>query len=126
RVDSAAAAGVLGFIQAVAPDRWRGLRDMAGFSLAEYLRYVYLESETAVAVLTSAPGDEATNVLTNAEIAGTRELVDRLAGTGRLVNHSIVHPNRPGELEEMERIRDRCRPVAWKVYTLYSDADAEA
>src|SRR5262249_21670377 len=48
-----AAAGVLGFLQGAAPDRWRGLKGMAGFGLAEYLRYVFLESETAVAILTS-------------------------------------------------------------------------
>jgi hypothetical protein len=82
RAEAPAAAAVLGFIQNVAPDRWKGLDKMTGFGLAEYLRYVFLESETAIAVLTSAPGDEKRNILTNDEIAGTRELVDRLAGTG--------------------------------------------
>ncbi len=121
RARSEGAAGVLGFIQMVAPERWKGLTGAAGLGLAEYLRCVFLESETAVAVLTSAPGDEQRNVLTNPEIAGTRELVDRLAGTGRLVNHSIVHPNRQGEIDAMDRTAARFKPSGWKVYTLYGD-----
>lgn len=121
RTQTEGAAGVLGFIQSVAPDRWKGLRGAAALSMVEFLRCVFLESETAVAVLTSAPGDERRNILTNDEIAGTRELADRLAGTGRLLNHSIVHPNRPGELDLMPRLAQRYRPAGWKVYTLYGD-----
>src|SRR5439155_16194976 len=41
--------------------------------------------------------------------------------TGRLINHAIVHPNRPGEIEAMDGLRERCRPAAWKVYTLHGE-----
>ena len=112
-----ATAAVLTMLQNVAPERFKELNGERGLLLTEFLRCVYLESETAVAVLTSAPGDAQRNFLTNDEIAGTRELVDRLAGTGRLLNHSIVHPNKPGELEHMARIKERYHPVGWKVYT---------
>ncbi len=121
RANTEGAKGVLAFIQMVAPERFKSLNGAAGLGLAQYLQHVFLESETAAAVLTSAPGDEQRNVLTNPEIAGTRELADRLAGTGRLVNHSIVHPNRPGEIEAMERTARRFKPCGWKVYTLYGD-----
>ncbi len=40
----------------LAPSWWRGLDDLAAYDLAEYLRCVYVESDTAVAVLTSGPG----------------------------------------------------------------------
>ena len=123
RAASQGAEGVLAFIEYVAPDRWKGLSGAHALDLAEYLRCVYLESETAVAVLTSAPGDEQRNVLANHEIAGTRELVDRLAGTGRLLNHSIAHPNAPGELDRLGEIRDRLQPIGWKVYTSYGQED---
>ena len=123
RAQAEGAEGVLAFIQGVAPDRWKDLDGASGLDLAEYLRCVFLESETAVAVLTSAPGDAQRSVLTNDEIAGTRELVDRLAGTGRLLNHSIVHPNAPGELDRLGRLQEDCRPVGWKVYTSYTAAD---
>ena len=102
----------------MAPDWWDGLDGMTYYSLAEYLRCLFLESETAVAVLTSPPADGAgVPFLTNEELAATRELIDRLAGTGRLLNHLVVHPTDPVSLERLESWRDQFRPSAWKVYT---------
>ncbi len=103
RTGLAGAKGVHHFIRQVAPELFSGLNLDTDLSLGEYLRCIFLQSETCLAVLTSAPGTEETNILSNAEIAGTRELVDRLAGTGRLLHHAIVHPNLPGELETLRK-----------------------
>jgi uncharacterized protein len=101
------------------PDWWSGLDGITFYGFAEYLRCVFLESETAVAVLTAPPADEhGDDFLTNEEMAGTRELLDRLAGTGRLLTHTVVHPTDPGTLERMETWRDTLHPVGWKVYTM--------
>jgi predicted TIM-barrel fold metal-dependent hydrolase len=109
------------------PDWWKGLDGLEFYSLAEYIRCVFLESETAVAVLTSPPADGAgVAFLTNDELAGTRELIDRFAGTGRLLNHLSVHPTDPVEIERLEEWRDRFHPVAWKVYTLGRLAGVDA
>jgi hypothetical protein len=121
RTGLAGAKGVHHFIRQVAPDLFAGLNLETDLSIGEYLRCVFLESETSLAVLTSAPGTEDINILSNAEIAGARELVDRLAGTGRLLHHSIVHPNLPGELDRMAGIVGRYRPNGFKVYTLYGN-----
>ncbi len=121
RTGLAGAKGVHHFIRQVAPDLFCGLNLETDLSIGEYLRCVFLQSETSLAVLTSAPGTEDINILSNTEISGTRELVDRLAGTGRLLHHSIVHPNLPGELDRMSAIVDRCRPNGFKVYTLYGN-----
>lgn len=110
--------GIMGFIRDVAPDRWRGLDPAIHLDLGNYLRHIFLESETAAAVLTCTPGDDHHSILTNPEISATRELIDRLAGTGRLINHSIVHPNAPGELDQMETLMERGKPAGWKVYTI--------
>ncbi len=104
--------------EAVRPEWWRGMDALEGYDLAEYLRCVFLESETAVAVLTSGPGLDDTRMLHNRELAGTRELFERLGAGGRMLNHVVVHPNVPGELAAMEQWRDRDRPVGWKVYTI--------
>ncbi|HEY7107178.1 MAG TPA: amidohydrolase family protein [Acidimicrobiia bacterium] len=101
----------------VSPGWWDGINDMVVYDLAEYLRCVFVESDVDVAVLTSNPGVAEKRMLFNDELAGTRELVDRLAGTGRLLNHAVVHPNH-GEVDHMERWRDELDPVGWKVYTL--------
>src|SRR5206468_739167 len=74
---------------------------------------------TDIAILTSAPADASgVPMLTNEELAGTRELIDRFAGSGRLLNHTVVHPAARGVLDDMEHWRDAFGPVGWKVYTM--------
>ena len=109
---------LVGTYRSLMPDWWKGLDDWEAHTLAEYLRCVYLESETDVAVLTSAPGLEDTRMLWNAEMAGTRDLLDRLGAEGRMLNHCVVHPDETGELDAMVEERDRHHPAGWKVYTI--------
>jgi predicted TIM-barrel fold metal-dependent hydrolase len=61
-------------------------------------------------------------LLTNSEMAGMRELFDRMAGTGRLLNHTVVRPNL-GDIEHMPEWAATYRPVGWKVYTVGSMSD---
>jgi predicted TIM-barrel fold metal-dependent hydrolase len=102
----------------VAPTWWRGLDDVTAYDMTTYLRCVFGESETAVAVLTSAPGTGPDRMLFDRELAGTRALFERLGGGGRLLNHSVVQPELADGLDAMDRARERYDPVAWKVYTL--------
>ena len=94
----------------------------AGYSFAEYLRCIYLESDTAAAVLSSSPvaaGNDRADMVTNAEAIATRELIERLGGAGRLINHSVVTPNVPGDIDMMDRWSEWCKPAGWKVYTMF-------
>lgn len=104
--------------RAVAPEWWRGFDGLGPYRLAEYLRCVFLESETAHAVLTSAPGLGPDRMLWNDELAGTRDWLARLGAEGRLQSHCVVHPNADGEIEAMGTLREACDPAGWKVYTL--------
>lgn len=94
------------------PAWWSEMDDLVRRDLAEWVTNVYLESETAVAVLTSGP-----DTLLNPEMAAARALIDELAGPGRLLTHAVVHAEIPEELDAMARWRDECAPVGWKVYT---------
>jgi predicted TIM-barrel fold metal-dependent hydrolase len=109
----------------VGPDWWDGVDTLTAHDMAEYLRCVFLESETAVAILTSGPGLEPDRMLFNRELAATRELLDRLGADGRLLNHCVIHADVAGEIEGMERERDDRRPVGWKVYTMGSASPAD-
>lgn len=100
------------------PSWWTGLDGMVAYDFAEYLRCVFLETETAVAILTSGPGRGPERMLHNNELAGTRRLLDELGPRKRLLNHAVVHPTAHDELEAMETWRDEYRPAGWKVYTL--------
>ena len=100
------------------PDWWEGLSQVQSFDLAEYLRCVYLDSDTAVAVLSSAPGLTDERMLFNEEMAATRLLLDRLGAEDRLLNHAVIHPGVDGEIAQIPEVEARVGPVGWKVYTL--------
>jgi predicted TIM-barrel fold metal-dependent hydrolase len=106
-----------------APDWWSGMTGMTAYTMAEYLRCVFVESETALAVISATPaGYEGDMMLTNTEMAAMRELFDRMAGTGRLLNHTVVRPNL-GDIERMPEWVQTYKPVGWKVYTLGTMSD---
>ena len=109
------------------PDWFKGLDDLTGYSFAEYLRCVFVETETSLAVLSSSPGVDEYVQLYNSEMAATRRLFESLGGTTRLLNHSVVDPVVPTALDSMESWVETCQPRAWKVYTLgQANADPSA
>jgi hypothetical protein len=120
-----AAAPLAGFLQMVDARRWGSGVDPRLIDAAEWAGLVFGTSETAVALLTSTPGSVADNVLTNPQIAAARDIMARYGGAGRVLTHTIVHPNLgPAELEQMEGWRDDLSPSGWKVYTLYGPPTA--
>src|SRR5262249_14484349 len=121
-----AGAGALeGFLHMADPARWEGPVDPRRIDGAAWAALVFGASETAVALLTSTPGPASTNVLTNDQIGAARDVVDRYAGNGRVLTHTIVHPNiGPAELDAMADWRARLRPAGWKCYTLYGPPTA--
>ncbi len=125
RATTRAAEALFGFLRMVDPQRWSDPIDLTLLSAPAWAATVFGGSETSVALLTSTPGEPGRNVIDNADIAAAREIMDRYAGTGRVLGHTIVHPNLgPAELEAMERWRDELRPSGWKVYTLWDPPDA--
>lgn len=114
------AAALAGFLTMVDPERWPSGVDPRAIDAGAWASLVFGASETAVALLTSTPGPAESNVLTNAQIASAREVVDRYAGSGRVLTHSIVHPNLgEAELDAMAGWSETLRPSGWKCYTLW-------
>lgn len=108
------------FLRMVDPDRWSEPIDARRLAAASWAAHVFGASETAVALLTALPGPGDGALLHNEEIAAVRELVDRYAGTGRLLTHAIVHPNLgAAERDRLPEWSETLRPAAWKVYTLW-------
>lgn len=91
-----------------------------------YMKDIFLESDTTVAVLsdTPAPADE-NDPLTFEEMRQTLEIIDMLSsgGASRVLLHSIVVPN-VGRLEDqldlMQARAESLDVAAWKVYTPYA------
>jgi uncharacterized protein len=112
-----------GFLRMADPERWTDAIDPRAIDGAAWAALVFGASETAVALLTSTPGRPDLNVLTNRQIAAARDVVERYAGTGRVLTHTIVHPNLgPAELDAMVDWRAQLRPAGWKCYTLWGPA----
>jgi predicted TIM-barrel fold metal-dependent hydrolase len=82
-----------------------------------FIREVFLDSDTHLAVLSAVPAAPEHNPLSTAEAAETRALVDALEGEQRLMIHGLVHPNLPGALDDMARQKEDYGVVAWKAYT---------
>ena len=119
------AAPLAGFLQMVDATRWGSGVDPRLIDAAEWATLVFGTSETAVALLTSTPGAVADNVLTNPQIAAARDIMARYGAGGRVLTHTIIHPNLgPAELDHMEHWRDDLSPSGWKVYTLYGPPTA--
>jgi predicted TIM-barrel fold metal-dependent hydrolase len=126
RASSPGGRALSGFLRMVDSERWPDGLDPALASAASWASLVFGGSETAVALLTSLPGRPEDNVLTNTDIAAARDIVERYAGPGRVLTHTIVHPNLgPDELAAMPAWRDALNPSGWKVYTLWDPPDAE-
>ena len=87
--------------------------------LANYIKEIFLDSDTDAAVLSGIPSaTDAANILPPDEMARTRDLVNRLTASQRLVAHGLVAPNKgPRDLDEMRRQAEQLRIGAWKGYT---------
>ncbi len=87
------------------------------FSAEHFIREVFLDSDTDLAVLSAVPAAPEDNPLTTADAATTRALVEATRDGRRLLIHGLVHPNLPGAIAAMTRQKEEYRVNAWKTYT---------
>ena len=92
------------------------------FSAEHFIREVFLDSDTDMAVLSAVPAAPEDNPLSTADAAATQKLVETLGekqhrGGHRLLIHGLVHPNLPGAIEQMARQKEEHGVSAWKTYT---------
>ena len=119
---------------------WEGLSDLAKYAAAHwnpamrqdrvglgidrykfdnFLKEVYLDSDTRVGLLSGAPFDDPNNwFLSNDQIRQAADTVNSVAGRQRLLFHSLFTPKQPGWLDEVDRCIATVRPTSWKGYTI--------
>jgi hypothetical protein len=91
-----------------------------------YIKDVFLDSDTTVAVLSDTPSpSDAQDPLTFEEMRNTLETIDMLSsgGASRSLLHSIVVPNVgriEDQLDQMQARAEQLDVSAWKVYTPYA------
>jgi len=69
--------------------------------------------------LSGAPFDDPSWwLLSNEQIARTREVINDFAGSRRLLAHTVITPKQPGWMEEVDKAIAVYRPDSWKSYTI--------
>jgi hypothetical protein len=83
----------------------------------EFVKDVFLDSDTDMMVLSFVPSRRDSEPLTIQAADAVRRIVDRMEGSHRLLIHGRVNPNQPGDLESMDELKERWKVSAWKTYT---------
>ena len=96
------------------------------FSSGALLKDVFMDSDTAMGVLSHVPGGLDTNPLDFEAAGATREAANALDGTERLLLHGRCMPTLAGELEGMDAQAARYKLAAFKTYTQFGPRDGPA
>jgi predicted TIM-barrel fold metal-dependent hydrolase len=85
----------------------------------EFVKDVFLDSDTDMMVLSFVPSSREDEPLTIEEADATRRIVEDLEGNQRLMLHGRVNPNQDGDLEAMDELKERWNICGWKTYTQF-------
>ena len=83
----------------------------------EFVKDVFLDSDTDMMVLSFVPARRDASPLEIESADSVRRIVERMEGNHRLMIHGRVNPNQPGDLEDMRRLKEQFGVCAWKTYT---------
>ena len=82
-----------------------------------FIKDVFMDSDTDMMVLSFIPSEPENEPLTIEEAAATRDIVEQMEGSHRLLLHGRVNPNQAGDIERMDELAERWGVSAWKCYT---------
>jgi len=89
------------------------------YKFQNYVKEVYYDSDTSIALLSGAPFDDPTWwLLSNEQIARTREVINDFSGSRRLLAHTVITPKQPGWMDEVDKAIAIYKPDSWKSYTI--------
>ena len=101
------------------PDLVDRPQTIADLKFDNYMKEIYLDSDTKIALISSAPSEvKADWFLTNQMMAQARKRVNDQSGTRRLLSHAIFAPGQLGWVEEVDRAIAEDKPDSFKGYTI--------
>jgi len=96
-----------------------GSLSLARYKFENYVKEIYYDSDTSLALLSGAPFDDPSWwLLSNEQIARAREIVNDFAGSRRLLAHTVITPKQPGWMDEVDKAISVYKPDSWKSYTI--------
>jgi uncharacterized protein len=113
--------------------QWGWNKELAGkeqtiddLKYGNYVKEVFMDSDTKVALLSNSPSDVPEDwFIPQDQVFKTREMVNRQAGTRRMLAHFTITPGQPGWLEQVDAAVERYRPDSWKGYTVGDNTHKE-
>ncbi|HYN12299.1 MAG TPA: hypothetical protein VET51_06625, partial [Burkholderiales bacterium] len=84
----------------------------------EFVKDVFMDSDTDLMVLSFVPSTPEAEPLTIQAADAVRRIVERMP-RHRLLLHGRVNPNQAGDLEGMDELAQRWKISAWKTYTQF-------
>ena len=92
---------------------------LAYYKFVNYVRQIFYNSDTKVALLSGAPFDDPSWVLLpNDQIKEAVNMVNTVAGSRRMLGHFVITPGQDGWMDEVDRAIEEVKPDAWKGYTI--------
>jgi len=86
---------------------------------ANYLKEIFLDSDTKVACISGAPSEKVSDwFLTNDMKTKARATINSIAGSKRAFAHAIFTPGYAGWMEEIDRAIEVLKPDSFKGYTI--------
>ena len=86
---------------------------------ANYVKEIYLDSDTKVALLTNSPSEVPEDwFIPQKQVFQTRDKVNKEAGTRRMLAHYTITPGWDRWLEGIDRAVAEYKPDSWKGYTI--------
>jgi len=84
-----------------------------------YVKEIFLDSDTKVALITSAPADNSADYfLSDGQMNDDRARTNTAAGSRRLLSHFILKAGQAGFLDQIDHAIEVVRPDSWKGYTI--------
>ena len=93
--------------------------NLSRYKMDNYLKEIFLDSDTTIALLSGAPFDDPNWwILSNDAIQNACRAVNKMAGSVRMLGHSVITPKYPNWMDEVDRAIEELKPVSWKSYTI--------
>src|SRR5262245_2807081 len=93
--------------------------ELGRYKFGNFVKEVFLDSDTKVGLLSGAPFDDPKMwLLSNDQMARTRELINRIAGSRRLLCHAVFTPGTDGWMDAVDHAIGKLKPDSWKGYTV--------
>ncbi len=116
--------GILG-LAAFASQHWNPslvghVSDLYIYKFENYVRQIFLNSDTSIALLSGAPFDDHSwEFLQNDQIREAADMVNRVGGgSTRMLAHSLATPAQAGWMDKVDYAIDKLHPDSWKLYTI--------